>query len=213
MIQIFLLGSSMVYGVGGADGGWGDLVKRWLHSKMYGDAGVGEKYELYNFGKSGETITFVLQTFPAQFEHYARGGKTIAVLSVGGNNSKAEGSPDNYVSTLDDYKAETEELLTMAKSKVDHVLVVGNGPVDESKTNPKFNPLTGGKSYFSNSRRQQFSAAYKELCLQHGITYIDRNVDEETWIKQYMYPDGIHPNREGHAYISRQVIAEIEKLL
>lgn len=36
MTQIFIIGSSSVYGVGAESSGWADLVKQALHRKMYG---------------------------------------------------------------------------------------------------------------------------------------------------------------------------------
>ena len=36
MIQIFFIGSSSIYGVGGESGGYADIVKQSLHKKMYG---------------------------------------------------------------------------------------------------------------------------------------------------------------------------------
>src|SRR4051812_47605193 len=104
--QVFILGSSMVYGVGGSHGGWADLVKQHLHQKMYGEDGVGEEYEVYNFGKSGATIDFVKDTFGSQLEAYGRRQKTIILLAVGGNNTKAEEEPDNFVSTHEEYEQE-----------------------------------------------------------------------------------------------------------
>src|SRR5512133_4042867 len=109
MIQIFILGSSMVYGVGGPNGGWADLIKQHLHKKMYGENGVGEKYEIYNFGKSGATIDFVKDTFKSQLDAYDRKQKTIILVSVGGNNTKAEETPDNFVSTPEEYESERRE--------------------------------------------------------------------------------------------------------
>jgi len=98
MTQVFILGSSSTYGVGGENGGWADLLKQSLHSDMFSSGGVGEKYEVYNFAKSGAPRSFVKETSKEQFKNYKRSGKTIVVVSVGGNNSKAEDKPDNYVS-------------------------------------------------------------------------------------------------------------------
>lgn len=58
MIQIFILGSSTVYGVGAEHAGWADLIKQALHKKMYSENGSGEKYEIYNLGKSSGTWTY-----------------------------------------------------------------------------------------------------------------------------------------------------------
>ncbi|MBU0976199.1 MAG: SGNH/GDSL hydrolase family protein [Patescibacteria group bacterium] len=133
MIQILYLGSSSVYGVGASEVGFSDYVKRELHRRMFSDKGIGEKYEIYNFGKSGATVDFVIKNFPIFLEQFGRGGKVITVANVGGNNSKAEDRPDNFVSTLDEYVDQMSELIDLLKEKSSKVMFVGSGFVDESK--------------------------------------------------------------------------------
>lgn len=211
--QIFILGSSSAYGVGSASAGWGDLIKQYLHSNMYGAAGVGEKYEVYNFAKSGATVDFVKETFPQQLAKYSRGYKSIVLVSVGGNNAKAEDEPENFVSTPEEYKKEMGSLFTMLKQHTGAVVFVGGGYVDEKKTNPKPNPLTGGRSYFSNERRSQFAEITKQLCREHDIMFAGVSISEEEWFKEYIYKDGLHPNDKGHRLIFETVRTELEKML
>lgn len=213
MKQIFILGSSGAYGVGSSIAGWGDLVKQHLHNKMYQKNGVGEKYEVYNFAKSGATIDFVLDNFPKLFDEYGRNQETIAIVSVGGNNSKAENAPDNYVSTIEEYLEQMGKLLDLLKQKCNFVIFVGNWFVDESKTNPKSNPLTGGKSYFTNERRVGFSNKAAELCNKKDIQHIEIDVDMQEWIDSYLYEDGLHPNQAGHQLIFDAIQKKLEPLL
>jgi lysophospholipase L1-like esterase len=93
----------------------------------------------------------------------------------------------------------------LLKQSSDKVILVGNGFVDESKTNPKTNPLTGGLSYFSNERRRQFTEVTKSLCTENGIEFVDVGVSEEEWLKTYLYEDGVHPNQAGHQLIFEEV--------
>ncbi len=209
MIQVFILGSSYVYGVGAEKSGWADLLKQSIHQKMYGEDGVGEKYEVYNFGKSGAEIKFVQKTFPQQFEQYSRGGKIITILSVGGNNTKAENKPDNFISTPEEYSEQMEKLLDLLKNRSSQVIVVGSSFYDESKTNPKSNPLTGGKSYFSNQRKEIFESKLKKICAQKQITFIDIDVSQSEWQEKYLSNDGLHPNQTGHELIAKKILAKI----
>ena len=204
----------MVYGVGGPHGGWADLIKQHLHQKMYGENGVGEKYEIYNFGKSGATIDFVKDTFKSQLDAYDRKQKTIVLVSVGGNNTKAEETPDNFVSTPEEYEREMRELLELLKQNCDGLILVGsNRPVDESKTNPKTNPLTGGKSYFTNARRQQFSSIIQEICEDMQVDLVDIVTTENEWLTKYIYSDGLHPNEAGHQLIFSSIMSALNKYL
>lgn len=210
MIQVFFIGSSSIYGVGGENGGYADLVKQAIHKKMFGPGGVGEKYEIYNFGKSGATTDFVLETFPNLLRQYGRGGKTITIVNVGGNNAKAENEPDNFVSTIEEYSEQMTKLLDMLKECSTRVIAVGSGYYDESKTYPKPSPLTGGKSYFTNERSKKFQQRFKELCKERGITFIEVGVDEKAWIDKYVYIDGLHANSAGHELISQKILKELE---
>jgi lysophospholipase L1-like esterase len=207
MTQIFILGSSSVYGVGAKNGGWADLIKRALHEKMYSENGIGEKIEIYNFGKSGATVNFVRDTFPQQLAMYGRGGKIITIVSIGGNNAKAIGSPDAYVSTFEEYSQEMAELLDLLKKLSSHVIAVGGGFFDESKTNPRINPFSGSKVYFTNERKQQFEAACQQLCEKKEIPFVKVSVTKEEWLRNYVFEDGLHPNQQGHQLICDAVLA------
>ena len=212
MLQIFIVGSSSAYGVGAETAGWGDLVKQHMHGLMYGSDGVGEKCEVYNFTKSGATIGFVKNTFPEQLKQYGRDVETMVIVSAGGNNSKAEGTPNNFVSTPKEFEEEMRDLLKALKNSSDKVLYVTGGFVDESKTNPKPNPLTGGKSYFSNERRKQFSTITRKLCEELRVTYVGLDVDKDKWIQNYLYVDGLHPNQAGHELIFQNIKPHLPEL-
>ena len=84
---------------------------------------------------------------------------------------------------------------------------------DEKKTNPKPNPLTGGKSYFSNKRSQRFQKEFKRLCKENNVVFIDVGVSEEEWMNKYIYEDGLHANKSGHELIAGKLMKEIKKVL
>lgn len=211
--QIFVVGSSSVYGVGGTHGGWADLIKQWLHQKMYADKGLGEKYEVFNFGRSGATIDFVKDNFSIWLEQFWRGGPLITITSVGGNNMKAVDEPDNYVSTQDEYRHQMSELFGLLKETSQQVIAVGSGYVDESKTNPKMNPFTGGKSFFTNKRRQQFTEVYQTLCVEKDIPFVGVDLSESDWLESYVYTDGLHANDQGQRYLFEKIKQILEPQL
>jgi lysophospholipase L1-like esterase len=213
MTQVFIFGASTAYGVGAESGGWGDLLKQSLHAKMYGEGGVGEKYEVYNFAQPGATIEFVLVTAIEQLKFYRRSGNVIAAVLVGGNNIKAENEPDNFVSSIEEYEQIMSQLIEKLKDSVDELIMLDVPPVDEAKTNPKPNPLTGGKSYFQNDRIILFNHALMKLCDKYGVHHIDLTVDPKEWAAKHLSVDGLHPNQAGYRYIFEQLSPEVEKLL
>lgn len=214
MNQIFILGASTVYGVGGKNGGWADMLKRSFHQKMYAPNGLGETFEVFDFGKSGASIEFVLETFPQQFADYKRSsGTTVALVSVGGNNAKAIGEPGNYVSTIEEYSKQMSQLLDLLVEKTSYVFGVGSGYYNESKVSPVISPFSGKKSYFSNKRKKLFEAECKRLCEEKKLTYIGmENIDETEWLKKYTYEDGLHPNDAGYKLIHDRIWVQLEKI-
>lgn len=199
MKQVFILGASSVYGVGATTQGWADQVKSYLHSKMYSETGTGENYEVFNFSKSGSTIEFVLETAPWIYDRYARSGDILTLVSVGGNDAKAKGAPDAFVCTPDDFEQKVRRLLDELVQHNSRVVFVSNGYADESKTNPKPSPFKDGElSYFTNERRMLFNSITRRVCEEKGIDFIATTIDKDTWINNYLYTDGLHPNQAGY---------------
>jgi lysophospholipase L1-like esterase len=213
MIQIFIFGASTAYGVGAEVGGWGDLLKQSLHRKMYGKDGIGEKYEVYNFAQPGATIEFVIATAPSQLQFYNRADKVIGVVQVGGNNVKASDKPDNFVSSIEEYEQLMSQLIEKLKDHVDELLMLEIPPVDEAKTNPKPNPITGGKSYFQNDRIILFNHALMKLCSKYGVHHVNLTTDPKEWATTSVAADGLHPNQHGYQRIFDKVSPVVEKLL
>ena len=213
MKQIFIFGASTVYGVGGEEGGWADMLKRELHKRMYYKGGPGEIFEVYIFAKPGATVEFIFENFENQIKKYSRGDEKIAIVSVGMNNTKAVGNPNDFVSDIEIYKKSMNDLLVKMKLKVDEVICVGYRPVDESKTLPKLNPVGGSPSYFWNERINKFNKVYKQVCQELGVKFIDLNIDKGEWITKYLNEDGLHPNTKGHELIFQKLLPEVENLL
>lgn len=212
MKQIFILGASSVYGVG-AERGWADLVKAYIQGKQFAPGGSGEACEVFNFAKSDSTVEFVTEIFPWLCEHYQRGPELTALVSVGGNDAKSTGTPDNYVCTPEAFKEKIVSLCNVLKAHSQHVIFVSNGYLDESKVSPKINPFNGSNSYFTNERRSQFNAITKEVCASMGFDFVAADCDKETWVRSYLYKDGLHPNQEGHKLMFEAIKSKLDEAL
>ncbi len=212
MKQIFILGASSVYGVG-AERGWADLVKSYVHGKQFAPGGSGETCEVFNFAKAGSTIEFIAETFPWFCENYQRGPELITLICVGGNDAKAVGTPENYVCTPEAFKEKLTNLCQVLKAHSQRVIFVSNGYLDESKVNPKVNPLTGANSYFTNERRGQFNAITKNVCASMGFDFVAPTCDQDAWTRSYLYQDGLHPNQAGYELMFAAIQPKLDALL
>ncbi len=213
MKQLFFFGASYVYGVGAESAGFADLIKQRYHHKMYGEGGVGETYEVFNFGKSGATVDFVSANVEKLLEMYQREEKGIAVLTIGFNNARAKDQPNNFVCTLESYKQQMSELLDTMKTKTKQLICLGYLFVDEAKTTPEKSPFSGSLSFFYNERIQEFNAIFKALCEEKTITFVEIPVTKEEWLEKYVYEDGLHPNQKGHQLIADTLLPAIEEML
>ena len=213
MIQFFIFGDSVAYGVG-AEQGWSDLLKQHLHAAMYERDGIGEKYELYNFGKPGAGVDFVLKTHESLLEAYGRHDTTVAILCIGGNETKARTEPDNFVSSTDAFASRMTTLIDSFKQQVDNVIVLPTLiAVDETKVNPKVSPFNGGKSFFVNDRIYAFNETLKNLCSDRGISYVVPGINPNDWAANYLYEDGLHPNQSGNEQIFHALLPFVERFL
>ena len=212
MKQVFILGSSSVAGVWSSFGGRSTLLKQKLHSIMFGEKWVGEKFECFNFGLAGATIQQTKDIYLQSYNSYARNGEKIVIINVWGNNYKAENTPDNFVSSPKQFEIEMKDLLTIIKKDGHTVVFVGSGYIDESKTDPKPNPLTGGCSYFRNDRKEIFDSITKNICQELDIQYLNIGIKKDIRIAKYIYQDGLHANDLWHTYIFNKLREEISNI-
>lgn len=214
MKQIFIFGASIVYGVGAESLGWADLIKQKLHSHMYRSGGVGERFEVYNLAKPGAEIEFVLKHLLPLHQIYQQSSENLAIFSIGLNNTKAVNTPTNYVSSLQTYQMQMDKLLRLSQDQFNHLICVGYTPIDETKTNPKFNPISGNISYFNNQRIGKFDQIFNQLCYKFKIPFVDfSQLDRTHWVNNCLYQDGVHPNQTGHQLIFDRVWPYVNKFI
>jgi lysophospholipase L1-like esterase len=214
MTQIVCIGASSLYGVGGSRGGWADLLKQEIHSKIYGDGRFEDgKYEVYNFAVPGATVDDLRKRTRQEITACKKPNrKLITIFHIGCNDAKAVKEPDNYVSNVEDYKKSVKFLLEQAVDLSDKVYCCGMGPMDESKTFPKINPWTKKKSFFSNARIQLFENALKQVCEDMDVVFIElfSPALSDGWIDNYLHEDGQHPNDQGHNWLLNKVKNKIQ---
>ena len=216
-LQIFCIGASTTYGVGGSKGGWPDLIKQRLHQKMYGSDLLGEMHEVYNLGVPGATIGDMLERVEVILRTSRKPGrKVITVLQGGANNAKAIDSPENFVSTPEEYKKEVLELLKIAQTASDEVICLGLCPMDQSKVMPIIKDKEKNKKvYFPNDRIAQFEKVLGGVASSLGIMFLPLFDEAEAanWSKKYQFQGGIHPNDLGHEWLFQKVWPQISSIV
>lgn len=216
MLQIFCFGASTVYGVGTSHGSWADKLKSQTLVTQYarGTTASGEKVEVYNLGIPGEKSDQMLARLKNEIkarQAFHTDAEKLAIITCGTNDSKALGSPDGYVMSLEEFSKLTEGIIVGAKGLVAHVIGLGLTPVDDTKTSP----MSKGETYFSSDRIKQFESAYQKVCKGNGINFIPLFdiADKADWKNAYLYKDGLHSNDNGHQWIVDKILPELQKII
>jgi lysophospholipase L1-like esterase len=215
MAQILIFGASSPYGVGGSQGGWPDLLKQKLHQQMYDSKTLPiETHEVYNLCVPGATISDIQKRFAIEVECYSKPDREqIIVIMLGGNDAKAQERPDNFVNNPENFYEQMKELVLQAKKYTGKVALVGMKPVDESKTMPKINPQTGGKSYFENKRIGLFDQKLAALAEDTNIAFVPIFGEAQKLEWEFNFDDGLHPNDRGHQWLLEQAWPVLREFL
>ncbi len=213
MAQILIFGASSTYGVGAQRGGWADRVKLKIHQQQFTTDGHGERHEVFNLGVSGAQSIDVLARLKIEIEGRTfRQKDLVLVLALGGNDAKAVGEPDKFVSSPEDFKLNYARLVDVFTKYTDKIICVGHPPVNDAKTNPLNSKSI---SYFSSERLGIFEQVIAGVCQEKSVTFLPifDNALAANWADTYTYTDGLHPNDAGHQWIFEQVWPALNELI
>ncbi len=217
MKHILIFGASGSHGTGGEHGGWSDKLKQYVHEQMYGPKGNGELCNIYELGIPGNSSADVLARMESEIKARmvfdAKPSEVCIILAVGGNDSRASETPDNFMNTPEGYAQNFGKLVQVARRYAEQVVCLGHTPVDEAKTNPKRSP-SGSLAYFTNERMQTFEAVIRSVAQTPGVTFLPlfKEVPED-WQTRCLYADGLHPNDAGHQWIFERLRSSVDTVL
>ena len=210
MAQILFFGASVVYGVGGEAGGAPDLIKAELHKQAYAPSGPAESvgHEIYNLGVPGATSAELLGRIQNELSARAKSArKLIVLLSVGVNDSKNTDGQGSHLVNIATYKQNIEKILAIFSEAGASVIAYGFTPVDETKTSPYAGYAALPADYFINSRIKEFENVFIRVAAKKGAQTLPlfEQAVQESWVHNFLYNDGLHPNSAGHAWLAKKI--------
>jgi len=192
--KVVLIGDSLVYGFGDAEGGgWAErLRRRWMDPDNPGPI-------LYNLGVRGDTVQQVTQRLENEFRLRGELRRQLPdrlVLSVGLNDTARIGRVSGRLMTDEPhFRQHIADLLDRARQLCE-VYFVGMVPVNEGAM-PYADML-----YFSRLDQVRYKEITRQACAERDIPYMDvyhRWASKgEGWCNARLCRDGIHPNALGH---------------
>ncbi len=209
MAQIFCFGDSITYGVGGVMGSWADILKKSLHQKLV-EANEDERFNVYNLGVPGDTSTLITKRLKSEIvARRWHDMEFVLIISVGTNDSKAKGTPRQYVTDLSIYSKNFSELLKQAKQFTSQILCVGLTPIDNNKTQP----FGSGDSYFYNQRIGEFDKVNSGICRLMDVEKVELFSKMSKLEYTKLLYDGLHPNSDGYQWMYEQIKQPLSLLL
>jgi len=192
--KVVLIGDSLVYGFGDAEGGgWAErLRRRWMDPDNPGPI-------LYNLGVRGDTVEQVLDRLENEFRLRGELRRQVPdqlVISVGLNDTARIGRTSGRLMTDEaSFRQYIVELLDRAR-QLCPVYFVGMVPVNEAAM-PYADML-----YFSRLDQVRYKEITRQACAERDIPYLDIYhqwaSQGESWCNARLCRDGIHPNALGH---------------
>ncbi len=197
--RLIVIGDSGVYGWGDREeGGWCERLRRnWMSSPK---APV-----LYSLGIRGDGLENVAQRWENEWNCRGELRRQVPdglLISVGINDTARVGRPDGRPQLSSQaFNFGLLQLLKQMKNQT-NVMVMGLTAVDEAVM-PFAQCL-----WYSNEAASIYEAQIEAACLELDIPFLPLHhamVTEPNWM-QWIEPDGIHLNAEGHSWITRKLM-------
>ncbi|MCB9802218.1 MAG: hypothetical protein H6774_03975 [Pseudomonadales bacterium] len=194
MKKACVFGASITSGMNDfKEGGWCDLLKRYL---------LGKGIFIFNLGISGDDTNDLLQRFNNECKPRK---PEIIIFAIAGNDSQYFTDEKKYRVNLEDTIKNFEELVDMARSYTSHIILVGLTKVDEEKINAVY--LRDKKKYYKNETLKKYDEAIAKISSQQNVHFIPTfDVINETDLD-----DGLHPTSEGHKKIFFRIRDHLDK--
>lgn len=174
--------------------GWVNLFRNYIEEKS------DFKMNLYDLGVDADTTEDVLKRF--DIEAAAR-KPDIIIFAIGINDSAYRKTKDRQITKIDVFEKNIYELIKKAGKLTKEIVFIGLCKGSDQETMPLPASKTG--KCFSKENAGIYNEVIKKCCLTKNILFIDI-IDK---VKDDEFCDGLHPTKEGHEKIFKEVKKKI----
>lgn len=175
--------------------GWVNLFRNYIEDKS--DFSI----NLYDLGIDADTAEGILKRFDT--EAAARKPNMI-IFAIGVNDSAYRKTKDRMIAKPDVFEKNIYKLIKKARKFAKEIVFVGLCKGSDTETMPLPASRTG--KCFSKVNARAYNEIIKKCCLSENILFIDI-IDK---IKDSEFCDGLHPTKEGHEKIFKEVKKNIK---
>ncbi len=207
-MRVLIFGDSITYGRLDNQGGWANRLRFYYDSLSTNDPSHALP-SIYNLGIPGDTAQGILKRF--EVETTARNSEDVSfVIAIGTNDSALDDSKPRFTESR--YQKNLEDILKLAKKYSDKTMFIGLLPVLEELTTPiPWRP----ERHYINKRILAFDGIMQKVAADNKLAYLPlfEIFQDKTGSGEDLFPDGLHPNNEGHELIFQLVLPELDRLL
>lgn len=213
-MRVLVFGDSITQGYWGTEGGWVERIRKHYDTIQVTDLEGKDEPTLFNLGISADNSKKVLDRIVSETISRTRHGNLpVVIVQVGMNDSSidAEIDSESVSLSIEQYGRNLRaiiEKVTLVSSKI---ILVGLTACDESRTTP----VPWGDFHYMNKAIKKYENTMRDIAAEHEVSFIpvfDVFIEKLRAGEDYL-PDGLHPNNDGHAFISKVVMNELVDLL
>lgn len=213
-MRVLVFGDSITQGYWDTDGGWVDRIRKHFDEIQVTDLQNKDEPTIFNLGISADNSQNILQRIePETIARTRHGNLPVIIVQIGVNDSSTDNQTiENSVRiSIEDYESNLREIIKRVRPISSNIIFIGLSACDETKTTP----VSWGDYYYTNEAIKNYEDVMKAVAVEHKLPFIalfdkfKKAIDEG---KDFL-PDGLHPNNEGHQFISEIVRPKLEELL
>lgn len=213
-MRVLVFGDSITQGYWGTDGGWVERIRKHYDSiQVTGLEGFDEP-TIFNLGISADNSNDILNRIePETVARTLRGNLPIVMIQIGVNDSSIDSLPGDESAGLpiEKYEQNLKAIIERVKPLSSKIIFIGSSACDESRTTP----VSWGEFHYTNEAIKNYENKMSVIAAEYNCEFIpvfDAFIEELNKGKELL-TDGLHPNNEGHAFMSEVIMKKLVHLL
>lgn len=213
-MRVLIFGDSITQGYWDTDGGWVERIRRHYDSLQASDLEGRDEPTVFNLGISADNSVDILARIePETIARTRHGSLPVIIIQIGVNDSSVDKTADKTGNglPLEEYEKNLRAVIEKTKPICSKLIFVGSSACDETKTTP----VSWGEYYYTNNSIKQYEEKMKNIAIENNIEFIpvfDSFSRELERGKEFL-PDGLHPNNDGHIFMSNLILEKLDSLL
>lgn len=213
-MRVLVFGDSITQGFWDAEGGWVEHIREHYDQRQLIDLNNNDEPTIFNLGISADNSKNVLQRIASETVARTRNNSLPVVLVQVGVNDSCLDNTSRVPSVslpIETYTQNLHKIIEVLEPISSKLILVGLSACDESLTTP----VAWGDYHYTNAAIQSYENSMKAVAEAHNIACIplfDAFLAELQAGKSYL-ADGLHPNSQGHTFMSEHIFEKLDPLL